>query len=280
MLKICSFLQKLNGVFAFLDKMTKNMYRTCALVVSAGVVIAAVSFMSTHLAGAGRNNVNAANASNVSQGALEEEGNETTNDMGLQVGLIDDLLFANTNDELISQIEDMGVVLYDVFSADGNKLIEIGEVKKPQPSASVETNNKYLSADNETATVIEFSQEDYIYLLKIVEAEAGICDMKGRILVANVIINRVKDRRFPNTLKGVITQNGNGVYQFTPVQTGSINKYTVKNSTKEAVDRALAGEDYSKGALYFCSTASYNKGNWMRRNLTELLSHDGHVFFR
>ena len=41
------------------------------------------------------------------------------------------------------------------------------------------------------------SDEDYKNLLKIVEAEAGGEDVKGKILVANVIFNRVKIRSFP-----------------------------------------------------------------------------------
>ncbi len=41
------------------------------------------------------------------------------------------------------------------------------------------------------------SDEDYQNLLQIVEAEAGTEDIKGRIMVANVIMNRVKYSEFP-----------------------------------------------------------------------------------
>ena len=40
------------------------------------------------------------------------------------------------------------------------------------------------------------SDEDYQNLLQIVEAEAGTEDIKGRIMVANVIMNRVKSVSF------------------------------------------------------------------------------------
>ena len=40
------------------------------------------------------------------------------------------------------------------------------------------------------------SDEDYDTLLHIVEAEAGTEDVKGRILVANVIMNRIKNKEF------------------------------------------------------------------------------------
>ena len=56
-------------------------------------------------------------------------------------------------------------------------------------------------------------------LLRIVQAEAGICDDKGKILVANVIINRVKSSRFPGNVRDVVYQRS----QFSPVSNGTIN---------------------------------------------------------
>ena len=50
------------------------------------------------------------------------------------------------------------------------------------------------------------SDEDYENLLQIVEAEAGTEDLKGRILVANVIMNRVKYPEFPDNATDVIWQ--------------------------------------------------------------------------
>ncbi|MBE5964506.1 MAG: cell wall hydrolase [Lachnospira sp.] len=280
MLKICSFLQKLRSAFAFVDKLTKNVYRTCAVIASAGIVVAVVSFMAVGFGGAGKNNVKVAAAERIENAALDDEEIENTNEMGLQVGLIDGLLFSENENEQISQISQLGKVIYDVFSSTGNKLITIGEIKLPEPEVTVQDNTNDVLAGTIVNTSIEFTQEDYMYLVRIVESEAGICDMKGRILVANVILNRVRSKKFPNTIKAVITQNESGIYQFTPVQTGQIYTINVKQSTIEAVDRALAGEDYSNGALYFCSTASYNRGNWMRWHLKELFSHDGHIFFK
>ena len=58
------------------------------------------------------------------------------------------------------------------------------------------------------------SDEDYENLLQIVEAEAGTEDLKGRILVANVIMNRIKYPEFPNNATDVIWQYIDGVAQF------------------------------------------------------------------
>ena len=54
------------------------------------------------------------------------------------------------------------------------------------------------------------SDEDYDTLLHIVEAEAGTEDVKGRILVANVIMNRIKNKEFPDT----VTESGMAEYQW------------------------------------------------------------------
>ncbi len=125
---------------------------------------------------------------------------------------------------------------------------------------------------------INCSAEDYNTLLKIVQAEAGICDQKGKILVANVIINRVKSSKFPNTVTSVVYQKK----QFSPVSNGRINQVTVTQDTVECVNRALAGEDYSQGALYFMNRGRSRSGavGWFDRSLTYLFSHDGHEFFR
>jgi N-acetylmuramoyl-L-alanine amidase len=122
------------------------------------------------------------------------------------------------------------------------------------------------------------SAEDYRVLQRIVEAEAGGCDMTGRILVANVVLNRVQSDEFPDNVTDVVYQKS----QFSPVRDGNIDRCTVTDKTVEAVDRALAGEDYSQGALYFMNrSASYSRNvRWFDGKLTYLFQHGGHEFFR
>lgn len=143
-----------------------------------------------------------------------------------------------------------------------------------------EENKKLLEeqAKRDTRAAINCSDEDYNTLLRIVQAEAGVCDEKGKILVANVIINRVKSPRFPNTIRGVVYQAN----QFSPVSNGSINRVRVTQETIDCVDRALAGEDYSQGALFFMNRGRSRSGavGWFDRSLTYLFSHDGHEFFK
>lgn len=125
------------------------------------------------------------------------------------------------------------------------------------------------------------SNEDYQALLKIVEAEAGSEDEKGKILVANVVLNRVKSEQFPNTVKEVVLQKENGISQFSPVGNGRYEKVVISDETKQAVERALEGEDFSEGALYFAARkyASPSRMKWFDEHLTRLFSHGGHEFF-
>lgn len=133
----------------------------------------------------------------------------------------------------------------------------------------------------ETGRIYEVSEEDYDALLRLVEAEASGEDIKGKLLVANVVLNRVKSGAFPDTIKEVIYQRQNGRAQFSPVATGKIDRVAVSEETVEAVERALCGEDESAGALYFVASAYADAGNhqWFRDNLTLLFSYEGHEFY-
>lgn len=128
---------------------------------------------------------------------------------------------------------------------------------------------------------VAISAEDYEALLRIVQAEAGNEDTKGKILVANVVLNRVADARFPNTVYEVVFQRAGGRAQFSPVASGSYYKVVVSDDTREAVDRALAGEDYSEGALFFAARryAGSSQMRWFDECLTKLFSYGGHEFF-
>lgn len=97
------------------------------------------------------------------------------------------------------------------------------------------------------STQLSISSADYQVLLKIVEAEAGSEDLNGRILVANVVLNRVKSELFPDCVTDVVYQHSNGVYQFSPVKNGTIDTVSISEETKQAVELALDGTDLSKG---------------------------------
>lgn len=133
----------------------------------------------------------------------------------------------------------------------------------------------------EKGWVYELSEEDYEVLLRIVEAEAGGEDTKGKMLVAGVVLNRVASEDFPDTVKEVVFQRNKGVAQFSPVNSGRYYRVKVSQDTIEAVERVLEGEDISEGALYFAARkyADAGKMRWFDTKLTFLFSHGGHEFF-
>ncbi len=134
--------------------------------------------------------------------------------------------------------------------------------------------------EQEAVNALEPSELDV--LLRIVESEAGSEDEDGRLLVANVILNRVNDDKFPSTVTEVVFQQENGVAQFSPVSNGKIYQVEISEETCEAVERALNGEDISQGALYFAARkyADSSKMKWFDDNLEYLFQHGGHEFFK
>lgn len=122
---------------------------------------------------------------------------------------------------------------------------------------------------------------DYYTLLQIVEAEATGGDLKSKILIADVVLNRVEDSRFPDTIYEVVWQRAGGSPQFSPTADGRIYTVSITDETIEAVDRALAGEDYSQGALFFVarSDAELQNLNWFDQNLEPVFEYGGHEFF-
>ncbi len=128
----------------------------------------------------------------------------------------------------------------------------------------------------------KLSDADYQCLLRIVQAEAGCEDLEGKMLVAGVVLNRVADERFPDSVTEVVLQKEGGIYQFSPVANGTYQKVKISEETKEAVERVLNGENLTEGALYFASRqyAAEDKMAWFDSHLDRLFEHGGHEFFR
>lgn len=150
-------------------------------------------------------------------------------------------------------------------------------------SSSMEATVNHLEAAaiDLSSTPKMMSDADYNTLLAIVEAEAGGEDLKGKILVANVILNRVESDEFPDTVTDVVWEYVDGVPQFSPTYDGRIHTVTVSDETKEAVKQALEGTDYSEGALFFIqkSAAESHNVTWFEKDLVRLFKHGVHEFY-
>ncbi len=129
--------------------------------------------------------------------------------------------------------------------------------------------------------MIEATAENIEVLERIVEAEATDQDVYGRMLVANVVINRVHSKFFKNTVKGVVFEKIGGYEQFAPIRDGRYFTVPITEKTREAVRRVLAGEDYSDGALYFFQRdiTTDKKAAWFDNNLKYLFKYGCHEFY-
>ena len=128
----------------------------------------------------------------------------------------------------------------------------------------------------------QLTEKELEVLLRIVEAEAGCEDEEGKLLVANVILNRLNSPKFPDSITEIVFQRENGVAQFAPVYDGSYACAEVSEETVKAVGRALKGEDISDGAMYFAARkyAEDDRMRWFDEKLTLLFRYGGHEFFK
>ncbi|MDF2804902.1 MAG: cell wall hydrolase SleB, partial [Anaerocolumna sp.] len=162
------------------------------------------------------------------------------------------------------------------------KSVEKKESKKNSESDKTKTSKKEKKSDKNKNNVVGLSDKEIEILQRIVEAEASGETTKGKMLVANVILNRVKNTYFPDTVEGVVFQRNGGTYQFSPIKDGRYYSIKVSSDTKKAVNRVLKGEDESKGALYFSarSRADRSSMRWFDNHLTFLFEYGGHEFFK
>lgn len=154
----------------------------------------------------------------------------------------------------------------------------IGTVYQLKNSKQVK-NRKKTSLQNKKSSI---SAKEYAILTRIVEAETTGGDIKSKQIVANVILNRVADSGFPDSIKEVVFQKNGTGFQFSPISDGRYYSVTVTKETKKAVNQALNGTDDSEGALYFANRSYSNPQNmkWFDQNLKYLFSYGGHEYFR
>lgn len=103
---------------------------------------------------------------------------------------------------------------------------------------------------------------DIQLLARAINGEARGEPYEGQVAIGAVILNRVKDSRFPNTIAGVIYQSG----AFTAVTDGQINDPISEGSTVvKAARDAMNGWDPTDGAVYYFNPdTATNKWIWSR----------------
>ena len=106
------------------------------------------------------------------------------------------------------------------------------------------------------------STSDAQLMARAINGEARGEPYEGQVAVGAVILNRVKNSKFPNTIAGVIYQPG----AFTAVADGQINEPIAQNSTVyKAAKDAINGWDPTGGCIYYFNpNTATNKWIWSR----------------
>lgn len=114
------------------------------------------------------------------------------------------------------------------------------------------------------------TSRDIDLLAHLVHGEARGEPYIGQVAVAAVVLNRVKDSRFPNTIAGVIYQPG----AFDAVSDGQINLEPNAQAYRAARD-AMNGWDPTYGCIYYYNPATAtSKWIWSRPVMLTIGKHN------
>lgn len=114
-----------------------------------------------------------------------------------------------------------------------------------------------------------FSESEVQLLASIISAESRGEPYEGQVAVGAVIMNRIAHPSFPNTLSGVIYQDG----AFSCLYDGGINA-AVADSAYQAAREAINGSDPTGGAIYYYNPAkTTNKWIWSRQVVATIGAH-------
>lgn len=137
-----------------------------------------------------------------------------------------------------------------------------------------------VSAAGFPRRVIPYTAQEQQMMTWVVQQEVRGASLEHKRIIARVIVNRVLDSRFPDTVTGVLTQKG----QFASIRNWQQRLYEPDADTRRAVWEVLTGrcqKDFG-GALYFYAPrwASAGAANWFEGSLCFLFEKEGHRFFK
>lgn len=264
-------------------RLGKRMYRRHSAGIITACMLTVAFLFAIGVSGGSRNLVRRGESRkvSVSAGMGEVLAAETSQTEELQAGLKGVVHGAVTMEEYYKAAEEIDM-------AGANEEILVGPVKASRQKAiqnalgeGAKSEQNVIVCATQLVRESQMPESEYYTLLRIVEAEATGEDIKGKMLIANVILNRVADERFPDTIEEVVWQEIGGSAQFQPTVDGRINSVEITDATIEAVDRVLSGEDYSQGALYFMARVASDDSSvgWFDETLIPLFQHGGHEYY-
>jgi spore germination cell wall hydrolase CwlJ-like protein len=152
-------------------------------------------------------------------------------------------------------------------------------IPSPTQLASLTTGQEQQEPERKR---IELSDADFNCLVQAVYFEAGRETPEGQRAVAEVVLNRMRDPRFPKSVCEVIHDSNKRGCQFSWWCDGKSDATPDANrwaNAKEAVNDVLDGTypDPTKGALFY--HARFVRPVWSKK-LTKTAMIGGHIFYR
>lgn len=149
---------------------------------------------------------------------------------------------------------------------------EIQKTEIEPLDAQIIMDNLVRESEQITIQGFEITFDEAQMMMKIAMAEAEGDGIKGKAMVMAVILNRVKDPRFPDTIEGVIFQKN----QFSPISDGRYDKAETDVECHLALSEIERGEYDEVDALYFENA----KESWQASNCIYLGTVGHHRFYK
>jgi spore germination cell wall hydrolase CwlJ-like protein len=135
---------------------------------------------------------------------------------------------------------------------------------------------------NVVVKVPSVSDDEFDCLAKTIYFEAGNQSYYGKIAVGSVVMNRVNDDRYPDTICGVITQHRQFSWYSDGKSDVPFDGPAWENSIKAAKE-VLCGCDKASGLFDDASVqyyhADYVSPSWAKK-MTRVAKIDNHIFYR
>lgn len=151
------------------------------------------------------------------------------------------------------------------------------QIKFDGTRADADTSRMQLLRGGLEYYTTHFPADDLFWLSHIIFSEARWEPRDGQIGVGNVVLNRVADSHFPDTVKEVVLED-QPTFQFSPVETGEVME---EPDEFAMISTYLVLEGYQTvgDSLYFVNP-DRGDGSWFEKDLTPTVTIGLHHFYR
>ncbi|SDI05703.1 N-acetylmuramoyl-L-alanine amidase [Desulfosporosinus hippei DSM 8344] len=140
--------------------------------------------------------------------------------------------------QLSSEQPKSDIQTYEIIVSQGTKKVDKQVSPLPDPKDNSQIHSRGLGR--------LVSKEEVELLSRVIYGEARGEDFLGQVAVGAVVLNRLKDPRFPKTIKGIVYQSG----AFTAVDDRQIH-LDPDDQAYKAAEAALSGLDPTNGAIFY-----------------------------